>query len=422
MADVYMERIIDGELKEHLEIMGAVLIEGPKWCGKTRTSKEFAKSLLSITNKNQIESLNLLLENGSFDFLDGTPPMLVDEWQLVPGIWDAVRTVVDDRGERGQFILTGSWMPPKNSEPLHSGAGRIGRLTMRTMSLFESKESNGAVSLKKLFDPDYKVSGHSQLSVMDLATAIARGGWPESIKRDGERSAQMVNQYLNAVINSDISEVGEGRKDPVLIRRIIESISRNISTYASLETIRKDVAGKSETLSANTLKGYLEAMQRIFLIENLPAWNPHFRSKTRLITSSKWHFTDPSIAMAALRASPSALLKDYRTFGLLFESLCVRDLRVYLQPLEGTVSHFRDVNGNEVDLIVELPGKEWGAIEVKLGGKDIDEGAANLIRLKNHIDEERMRSPSFLMVLTGGQYAIKRPDGVYVVPIGCLRD
>ena len=199
MADVYMERIIDGELKEHLEIMGAVLIEGPKWCGKTRTSKEFAKSLLSITNKNQIESLNLLLENGSFDFLDGTPPMLVDEWQLVPGIWDAVRTVVDDRGERGQFILTGSWMPPKNSEPLHSGAGRIGRLTMRTMSLFESKESNGAVSLKKLFDPDYKVSGHSQLSVMDLATAIARGGWPESIKRTTviESIISLSYSYLN---------------------------------------------------------------------------------------------------------------------------------------------------------------------------------------------------------------------------------
>jgi len=422
MADEYRERIIDKEVREHLKLMGAILIEGPKWCGKTRTSKEFAKGVLSITNKNQIESLNLLLENGTFDFLDGEPPMLIDEWQLVPGIWDAVRAVVDDRKKRGQFILTGSSVPPKGSEPLHSGAGRIARLTMRTMSLFESGESNGKVSLRELFNPDYKVGGRSDLSVNGLAEAIARGGWPESLNDEEENATRIVNQYLKAIINSDVSRAGDGYKDPETVSRIIDSVARNVSTYAALETIRKDAAGEYGSLSVNTLKKYLDAMQRIFLIENLPAWNPHLRSRTRLITSPKWHFTDPSIPLSALRASSEALTKDYRTFGLFFESLCVRDLRVYLQPIEGTVSHFRDVNGNEADLIVELPGKEWGAIEVKLGGNDIDEGAANLIKLKESIDTEKMRAPSFLMVLTGGQYAAKRQDGVFVVPIGCLRD
>ncbi|MCL1984060.1 MAG: DUF4143 domain-containing protein [Methanomassiliicoccaceae archaeon] len=422
MAGKYIDRIIDKEMSEHLEFMGAVLIEGPKWCGKTRTSKEFAKGILSITNKNQIDYLNLLMENGVFDFLDEEPPMLIDEWQLAPGIWDAVKHVVDDRGKRGQFILTGSSVPPKGHEPLHSGAGRIARLTMRTMSLFESGESNGKVSLRGLFDPEYKAGGQSRLSVNDLAAAIARGGWPESLNDKKENATRIVNQYLKAIINSDVSRASEDHIDPETVKRIIESVARNISTYAAMETIREDAAGESKTLSINTLKKYLDAMRRIFLIEELPAWNPHLRSKTRLITSSKWHFTDPSIALSALRASSDALLKDYRTFGLFFESLCVRDLRIYLQPIEGTVSHFRDVNGNEVDLIVELPGKEWGAVEVKLGGKDIEEGAENLIRLKNNIDTEKMRPPSFLMVLTGGQYAMKRQDGVYIVPIGCLRE
>ncbi|MCL2295819.1 MAG: AAA family ATPase, partial [Methanomassiliicoccaceae archaeon] len=285
MAEKYIKRIIDKELQKHLELMGAILVEGPKWCGKTRTSKEFAKSVLSITNKNQINYLNLLLENGSFGFLDEEPPMLIDEWQLAPGIWDAVRTVVDNRGKRGQFILAGSSVPPKDSEPLHSGAGRIGRLTMRTMSLFESGESNGKVSLKGLFNPGYKVEGHSDLSVEGLAAAVARGGWPEGLNCKEEDATRTVDQYLKAIVNSDISRANDSNMDPMTVKRIIESIARNISTYAPLETIRKDAAGESGTLSANTLKKYLDAMQSIFLIENLPAWNPHMRSKTKLITS-----------------------------------------------------------------------------------------------------------------------------------------
>ncbi|MCL2786299.1 MAG: DUF4143 domain-containing protein [Methanomassiliicoccaceae archaeon] len=421
MAEKYLSRIIDKDVKEHLEFMGAILIEGPKWCGKTRTSEEFAKSSLKITNTNQIEYLTLMTENGSFGFLKGEPPMLIDEWQHVPGIWDAVRTTVDDRGKKGQFILTGSSVPPRGST-LHSGAGRIAKLTMRTMSLFESGESNGSVSLSGLFDPNYKVDGYSSLSLEDLAAVIARGGWPESLNDTKKNASRIVAQYLKAVINSDMSRIDGTEKDPETTRRIIESIARNVSTYASMETIRKEAVQEGGTLSINTLKNYLDAMQRLFLTESLPAWNPHLRSRTRLITSSKWHFTDPSIVLSALKASSDAILKDYRTFGLIFESMCVRDLRIYSQPLDGTVSHFRDNNDNEVDLIVELPGGEWGAVEVKLGGDDIEEGAANLVKFRKRIDTDKMRPPSFLMVLTAGQFAVKRPDGVLVVPIGCLRD
>ena len=421
MAGEYIPRIIDKDVKEHLEFMGAIQIEGPKWCGKTRTSEEFAKSVLTVTNKDQIDRLSFMVGSGSFDFLDMDPPMLIDEWQYVPGIWDAVRVTVDRRrGKRGQFILTGSSVPPEGST-LHSGAGRIATLTMRTMSLFESGESNGKVSLSGLFSKD-RVSAVSKLSIKDLAAAIARGGWPESLSLSKKNATRTVSQYLEQIIDSDMSRVDGVRRDPETVRRMIESIARNISTCANMETIRKEAAGESGTLSINTFKEYLDAMQRIFLVENVPAWNPHLRSRTRLVTSSKWHFTDPSIALSALRASSGALLEDFETFGYFFESLCVRDLRVYSQPLDGTVSHFRDKNGNEVDLIIRLPGGDWGAVEVKMGGDRIDEGAKNLLKFKDKIDTDMMKPPSFLMVLTAGQFALERPDGVFEVPIGCLKD
>jgi len=422
MEDKYLDRIIDKDLKEHLEFMGAVSIEGPKWCGKTRTSEEFAKSKLTITNKNMIERLKMLVNNGVFDFLDMEPPMLIDEWQHVPEIWDAVRVTVDARrGKKGQFILTGSSVPPKRST-LHSGSGRIATLTMRTMSLFESGESNGKVSLSGLFNKDYVVGGVSKLTIKDLAAAIERGGWPESLKLSEKNRTRVISQYLKQTINSDMSRVDDVRRDPETVRRMIESIARNISTCASMETVKKEAAGESDTLSINTFKDYLNAMRRIFLVENVPAWNPHLRSRTRLVESSKWHFTDPSIALSALRASSDALLNDFETFGYFFESLCVRELRIYAQPLEGTVSHFRDNNGNEVDMIVELPGGVWGAVEVKMGGGHVEEGAKNLLKFKDKIDTDMMKPPSFLMILTAGQYAVKRPDGVVEVPIGCLRN
>ena len=421
MSDEYLERIIDPYIKEHLESMGALLIEGPKWCGKTRTSEEFAKSALYIMSKNQTNALDLAIAGGVRKFLEGDTPRLIDEWQKVPEIWDVIRFEVDRRRKRGQFILTGSSLPPKESV-MHSGAGRIARLTMRTMSLFESGESNGQVSLSDLFNSKHDIDGHSELKVDDLARALTRGGWPESIRDPPDRASRTAYQYVKAIVNADTFDSDNVKRNPVTIRRIIESVSRNISTSASKETIRKDVNGADGKMTDATLNDHIQAMERIFLIENLPAWNPHMRSKARLMKSSKWHFVDPSVAAAALRVSYDALLMDHEAFGLMFESLCVRDLRVYSQPLDGSVSYIGDSNGNEVDLIVEFPGGKWGAIEVKLGEDRADEGAKNLLKLRDNIDTEYTKQPSFLMVLTAGRYAYRRPDGVLVVPIGCLKD
>lgn len=422
MPDEYLKRIIDKYIKECLESMGALLIEGPKWCGKTRTSEEFAASTLYIKHKGQVDSLKLAACGGVTTFLEGQTPRLIDEWQKVPEIWDAVRFEVDHRRKKGQFILTGSSVPPKGSV-MHSGAGRIARVTMRTMSLFESGESSGHVSLRELFfNPNYKVDGFSELKIDALARALTRGGWPESLGEPPGKAGKTASHYLGAVVNSDLPDLDEIKMDPILFKRIIESLSRNISTFASKETVREDVNGSEGTMAASTLNSYLDAMERIFLTENLPAWNPHMRSRSRLTKTPKWHFSDPSVATAALRVSADALLADYNAFGLLFESLCLRDLRIYSQPLDGTVSYIRNNNGDEVDLIVELPGGMWGAAEVKLGNDRIDEGAKSLLWLKNAIDPNRTKPPSFLMVLTAGQLAYKRPDGVLVVPLSCLRD
>ncbi|MDR0508210.1 MAG: DUF4143 domain-containing protein, partial [Candidatus Methanoplasma sp.] len=371
--------------------------------------------------KNQVKALKLAIETGSKKFLEGDAPRLIDEWQKVPETWDAVRFEVDHRDKVGQFILTGSSTPPMESV-MHSGAGRIARVTMRPMSLFESGESNGHVSLKDLFYPDSKVDGYSELTVERLTSALTRGGWPKSINDATGNASRIASQYVRAIVNSDFFQQEGIKKDPAVVKKIIESISRNISTPASRETIRRDVNGMEGTMTDITLTEYLRLMERIFLIENLPAWNPHMRSRTKLMKMPKWHFVDPSIATAALMVSSEALLMDYNAFGLLFESLCIRDLRVYSQPLDGEIRYFCDKNGKEVDIILELPGGKWGAIEVKLGDDYIDEGAKNLLRLRDNIDTEYMKQPSFLMVLTAGQFAYKRQDGVLVVPIGCLRD
>ncbi|MCL1810694.1 MAG: DUF4143 domain-containing protein [Methanomassiliicoccaceae archaeon] len=421
MPGTYLKRILDSYIKEYLEAMGAVLIEGPKWCGKTRTSEEIAGSILRLDSKKQIEIVKTSIGSGLNKFLEGDTPRLIDEWQEVPEIWDAVRFEVDHRSEKGQFILTGSSSPPKDSV-VHSGAGRIARITMRPMSLFESGESTGHVSLSGLFDPKYVVDGYTEVKLDKIAFAITRGGWPRSINETYENATRIASQYVSAIVNSDLLRPEGVRKDPPLVRRIIESISRNISTPASRETVRRDVNGIDGNISDITLTKYLRAMEEIFLIENLPAWNPHIRSKTRLMKTPKWHFTDPSIAAAALKVSSDALLMDYNAFGLMFESLCVRDLRIYSQPLEGHVSYFNDNNGKEVDIIIELPGGKWGAVEVKLGDHHVDEGAKNLLRLRDKIDTEYMKQPSFLMVLTAGQFSYRRPDGVAVVSISCLRD
>ena len=421
MSDTYRKRIVDPYIQSCLESMGALLIEGAKWCGKTRTSEELAKSALYIEGKQQINSLKLAIDSGIKNFLDGDTPRLIDEWQEVPEIWDAIRFEVDHRHKRGQFILTGSSVPPEGSV-VHSGAGRIARVTMRPMSLFESGESNGQVSLRDLFDPNSAFGGYSELTVDKLANALTRGGWPESLLNAPKMASWTAAQYVDAIVNSNLSKIDGVVRDPVIIRRIIESVSRNISTFASKETIRRDINGAEGTVTEATLADYLKIMEKTFVIEPLPAWNPHIRSRTRLMKTPKWHFVDPSIATAALNVSSDALLMDYNAFGFLFESLCVRDLRIYSQPLAGSISYFRNKNGNEVDIIVGLQGGKWGAIEAKLGDIQIEEGAKSLLRLRDDIDTEHMEPPSFLMVLTGGRFAYKRPDGVLVVPIGCLRD
>lgn len=421
MDDKYMRRTVDSLIATYLKIMGGVVIEGPKWCGKTRTGREFYKSILSIDSENTIKTVRMAVNNNSTVILDTEPPLLIDEWQDVPEIWDFVRFEIDRRNKNGQFILTGSSVPPTESTR-HSGVGRLARIVMRPMSLFESGESNGTVSLASLFETSTDVSSRSELTLENLANALVRGGWPASINVDPDDAALLSAEYVDGVIESDITRVSNIRRKPQEFRRMIESISRNISTAANMQTILKDVNGSTGNASDHTIKKYLDAMEQIFLVENLLAWNPHLRSRTRLSTTPKWHFVDPSIATAALGISPKSLLNDYNTFGLLFESLCLRDLRVYSQALRGNVYFFRNKNGFEVDFIVEIPGGKWGAIEVKLGNFEEDKGAENLLRLRDMVDTDAMEPPSFLMILTAGTYGYRRPDGILVVPIGCLKD
>jgi predicted AAA+ superfamily ATPase len=354
--------------------------------------------------------------------LQGDTPRLIDEWQLAPVLWDAVRFAVDQRRKSGQFILTGSAVPIDNAVR-HTGTGRISRMLMRPMSLFESLESNGLVSLKALFDGNTDGEGLSTLSIEKLAFVLSRGGWPASVcDKDESIALQRVYDYVDAVINIDVSRVDEIEKNPARVRALMRSLARNISSTANIATIRSDIAGDEQTLSEKTVSSYLNALRRIFVVEDLPAWNPAMRSKTAIRTSPKRHFTDPSIATAVLRVTPASLLQAFNSFGLLFESLCIRDLRVYAQAIDGEVFHYRDKNGLEADAIVHLKDGRWGAIEVKMGAKEIEEAAKNLLTLRGKINLDKMQEPSFLMVLTCTEHGYRRKDGVYIIPIGCLRE
>jgi predicted AAA+ superfamily ATPase len=354
--------------------------------------------------------------------LKGDTPRLIDEWQTAPVLWDAVRFAVDRQGESGQFILTGSAVPEDHSTK-HTGTGRISRLLMRPMSLFESLESDGSVSLKALFDGTARVEGLSRLSIERLAFVIARGGWPASVIEERERVAlRRAYDYVDAIINIDISRVDNIEKNPARVRTLMRSIARNISTMANLSTIRSDMAGDEDAISEKTCASYLNALRRLFVVEDLPAWNPAMRSKTAIRTSPKRHFSDPSIAAAVLRATPDSLLHDFTTFGLLFESICVRDLRIYAQAIDGEVFHYHDKSGLEADAVIHLMDGRWGAVEVKMGTKEIEYAADNLKKLKSKVNTDRMKEPSFLMVLTGAELAYQRDDGIYIVPIGCMRD
>ncbi len=416
-----MPRLCDAELKLALQSSGAVLIEGAKWCGKTSTASKASRSVLYMQDPDNAGSYLAMADTKPSLLLKGETPRLIDEWQMAPVLWDAVRFEVDKREKTGQFILTGSAVPSDNVTA-HTGTGRISRLTLRPMSLFESLESNGAVSLRTLFAGNHNVEAMSDLSIEQIAFALCRGGWPASVQMKGATAIRMAMDYVEAVINYDVSRVDNVEKNPDRVRLLLRSLSRNIATTATYQTIRADMESTDLTISDKTINSYLNALRRIFVLEDLPAWSPSLRSKTAIRSSVKRHFVDPSIATAALRTSPEGLLTDFEYFGFLFEALCTRDIRVYAQANDGDVFHYRDKSGLEADLIVRLRNGQWAAIEVKLGKKQTDEAAKNLLALKARINEDKMGQASFLMVITGGQYAYRRRDGVLVVPISCLRD
>ena len=418
----YIPRLLDDVLKSRLELYGAVLITGPKWCGKSTTGKQFAKSVLELQNPKTREN-NLEIANTRPDLLlEGDKPRLIDEWQDAPKIWDAIRYDVDNTGLKNQYILTGS-VTPRKVEPMHTGTGRIIRLLMRTMSLYESGDSTGEVSLLKLFDGTKDIKGISFKELEDIAYFCARGGWPASINVSNEGALIIARDYLESLIENDIKTVDGVDRNPNRLRTVLRSISRNICTTASLATIRDDTSYNDAEISEKTIADYINALSKLYVIDDIDAWCPKLRSKTDIRTSPKRCFVDPSIAMASLRATDKDLLKDFKTFGFIFEALCLRDLKIYAQSIDGDVFFYRDKNELECDAIVHLKDGRWGAIEIKLGGEErIEEAARNLLKLASIVDTNEMNNPSFLMVITAGKYAYKRDDGVFVVPITTLKN
>lgn len=418
---MYFPRICDGLVNEKLSYSGALLIEGPKWCGKTWTGKHVAKSVLYMQDPDKGAGYMELSRTMPSRLLKGEKPRLIDEWQEAPVLWDAVRFDVDQTGEWGQYILTGSATPRDDNMPKHTGTGRIARLRMRPMTLLESMESVGSVSLRQLFEGQKDVDGESPLGIPDLAKVICRGGWPEAVAKR-QTSALIARNYVDAVVNVDVQKVDGVERNPYRVRQLLRSYARNISTMASLTTVLADIQANDVAFSDTTMYGYVNALRRIFLIEDIPAWKPSLRSKVAIRTSEKRQFVDPSIATAILRANVDSILDNFNYFGSLFESLVARDLRVYAQALDGEIFHYRDKDNLEADLVIRLNDDRWAAVEVKLGSKEIEDGAKHLIELRNKVDTSKVGEPSFLMVVTGGQFAYRRNDGVFVVPIGCLRD
>lgn len=416
-----MPRLCDADLQLALQSSGAVLIEGAKWCGKTSTASNASRSVIYMQDPDKTGSYLAMADTLPSLLLKGETPRLIDEWQMAPVLWDAVRFEVDKRAEPGQFILTGSAVPTDNVTA-HTGTGRISRLLLRPMSLFESQESNGLISLRALFNGELDIEAVSDLTIEKIAFALCRGGWPASVRQKGATALRMAVDYVEAVINHDVSRVDNVEKNPERVRLLLRSLARNIATTATYQTIINDLEATDTTISDKTIGSYMNALRRIFLVEDLPAWAPSLRSRSAIRTSAKRHFVDPSIATAILRSNPGGILNDFQYFGFLFEALCTRDIRVYAQSNDGDVFHYRDKSGLEADLIVRLHDGRWAAIEIKLGNKQIDLAADNLLALKNRIDNNKMGEPSFLMVITGGQYAYRRRDGVLVVPLACLKN
>lgn len=422
----YHQRIADSLLNFKLHSKGAVLIEGPKWCGKTTTALQIAKSSILMQDQDNLKDYLELAQIRPSALLQGETPHLIDEWQVAPQLFDAIRYEIDKRDEFGQFILTGSATPYDISKINHTGTGRISRMTMRTMSLFESGESNGTVSLKEIFDGNTEVEGTSNIDLSELSYLICRGGWPKVVDIKDQRIAlQQAIDYYDGVINSDISRVDDIKRDPNRAARVLRSYARNIASQAKLSSITHDIKSNEEiNFSDDTVSSYIKALKSIFVIEDSNSWNPNLRSKAAIRTTDTRYFLDPSIACAALGIGPQDLENDLNTFGLLFENLVVRDLRIYADAIDGKVYHYRDNLDLECDAVVQLRNGKYGLIEVKLGGeKLISEGIKSLNKLEEKLDTTKMKAPAFKMVITGvGKFAYKNKDGILIVPIGSLKD
>lgn len=427
----YLHRIVDDELKLRLEAFGATLIVGPKWCGKTTTAEEKANSVLKMQDPDMREGYLVTARTKPSLLLKGDNPRLIDEWQEAPVIWDAVRTAVDDRQEEGLFILTGS-TSVDDKQIHHTGTGRISRLRMTTMSLYESKESNGMISLGSLFDdPQTDIDGiMSDMKVEDLIFAACRGGWPSALRKKSREAKLIVaKDYFRNVCESDISTVDGVSRNPVMAELVMKSYARNISTLAKKSVIFKDVSANADSISRSTFDGYLNALERLFVIEDIDAWCPAIRSATTIRSGQKRGFADPSIAVAALGLEPDYLEKDLKTFGFIFECMCIRDLRVYSQAMGGNLSYYHDRYGLEADAVLHIADGRYALIEFKLGSAEIEEGAKHLLKIKELVkaynQKEKqvpLREPDLLMIITGGNIAYTREDGVKIVPIACLKN
>ena len=420
----YRPRVADAILKDKLESKGAVVIEGPKWCGKTTTAMQVAKSVIRMDEPSRRNTNIQMADIAPERLLQGDTPRLIDEWQIAPKLWDATRYEVDTRGQEGQFILTGSAVPVDSKEMTHSGTGRFTWLMMRPMSLFESGESTGEVSLGEPFENPEQIKGINALDIDRQAFLICRGGWPPAVDMKEKAALAQAFDYYDAVVKSDINRADGVRKNPERVKRLMRSFARNQGGQVSNTSIRDDImANDAEGVNEYTVASYIAALKKIFVIEDMPAWNPNLRSKTSIRTSDTRYYVDPSIATAALGIGPRDLLNDLNTMGLMFETMCVRDLRVYAEYLDGEVMHYRDKSGLECDTVIHLRNGSYGLAEIKLGGQRlIEEGTANLKALAAKLDTTKMPAPSFMMIVVGtGEFAYRREDGIFIVPIGCLK-
>lgn len=420
----YRNRIADSILGKKLRAKGAVLIEGAKWCGKTTTASQIAKSILYMQDSARKRQYLELSEIDPARLLSGETPRLIDEWQLAPKLWDAIRFEVDRRDEFGQFILTGSAVPPETSEISHSGIGRITKLLMRPMSLYESGDSSGQVSLSGLFAGNGDICGESTMNIDKLSFLICRGGWPKAIDEEKDVALQQAIDYFDAIVDADISRVDNVERNKERTKRILRSYARSVGTQAKISSIAADIsANEAVSISDMTITSYINALKKIFVLEDSSAWNPNLRSKTAIRTSDTRYFTDPSVCTAALELGPNDLVNDLNTMGFLFENMCIRDLRIYAEALDGNVYHYRDKSGLECDAVVHLRNGIYGLVEIKLGGdRLISEGIETLKKLSSNIDTTKMKAPAFKMVLVGvGEMAYRRSDGIYIVPLSCLK-